>query len=121
MKAPRFKVVKTSEGWRVNVPAALSGEKKRARKFFRTREQAEGFANNIRTKFIEHGTSARILPPGQTEAATRAFALLGANATPEILIEAAREYVERHNTRLASVPFEDAFRQFAEAQNRSGS
>jgi integrase len=121
MKAPRFKVVKTSKGWLVNVPAALSGEKKRARKFFRTREQAEGFANNVRAKFVEHGTSARILPPTQADAATRAFALLGADATPEILIEAAREYVERHNTRLASVPFEEAFRQFTDAQTRSGS
>jgi integrase len=121
MKAPRFKVVKTSKGWRVNIPAILSAEKKRARKFFRTREEAEGFATNVRAKFVEHGANAHILPPAQAEAATRAFALLGDTAGPETLIEAAREYVERHNTRLASVPFEDAFRQFAEAQKRSGS
>jgi integrase len=40
---------------------------------------------------------------------------------PETLLDAVREYIDRHNTRLASVPFEDAFERFAAAQPRSAS
>ena len=121
MKAPRFQVVKTSKGWRVNVPAVLSSTKKRSRRFLSTREQAEGFATKLRAKFIEYGASGHVLPPAQADAASRALAVLGAGGTPELLIDAAREYVERRNKRLASMPFELAFEQFAAAQPRSES
>lgn len=121
MKAPRFKAVKTPKGWRLNVPTALSPEGKRSRRFFRSRDEAEGFATQLRTRLIEHGTGTRILPPAQADSAIRAFAMLGDDAAPETLLEAVREYIARHNTRLASVPFEDAFRQFADAQPRSAS
>jgi integrase len=42
-------------------------------------------------------------------------------AAPETLLDAVSEYIERHNVRLASLPFEDAFKQFADAQPRSAS
>ena len=122
MKTPRFKPVKTSEGWRLNIPAAFSANGKRSRQFFQTREKAEGFASKLRTQLAQHGNGgARVLPPAQADAALRAFAMLGEDAAPETLLDAVREYVNRHNTRLASVPFEDAFKQFADAQPRSAS
>ena len=121
MKAPRFKAVKTPKGWRLNIPAALSPEGKRVRRFFPSREQADGFAAQLRTQLIQHGIGTCILPPAQSDCAVRAFAMLGERAAPETLLDAVREYVARHNTRLASVSFEDAFRQFAAAQPRSAS
>lgn len=113
--------MKTWEGWRLNIPAAFSANGKRSRQFFQTREKAEGFASKLRTRIVQHGTGAQILPPAQADAAVRAFAILGENAAPETLLEAVREYVNRHKTRLASVPFKDAFKQFADAQPRSPS
>ena len=121
MKAPRFKPVKTEKGWRLNIPAALSPDGKRSRRFFQSREQAEGFATKLRTQVAQHGTGAQILPPAQADAAVRAFTLLGNDAAPETLLDAVREYVDRHKTRSASVPFEDAFKAFADAQPRSAS
>jgi integrase len=121
MKTPRFKVVKAPEGWRVNVPIALSPDGKRVRRFFRSREEAEGFAKRLRMHLLQQQTDARVLPPAQADAASRAFAMLGEDAAPEALLEIVREHVNRHNTRLASVPFEDAFKQFADAQPRSAS
>src|SRR6266487_4667409 len=121
MKAPRFKAVKTPKGWRLNVPAALSPHGKRSRRFFPSREKAEGFATKLRTQLTQHGTATRILPPARADSAVRAFAMLGEDAAPETLLDAVREYLGRHNTRLASVPFEDAFKQFADAQPRSAS
>lgn len=121
MKAPRFKAVKTSKGWRVNVPVVLSPDRKRSRRFFRSRDEAEGFAARLRTQLAQHGADTRILPPVKADCALRAFEMLGDNAAPETLLDAVREYVARHNTRLASVPFEDAFKQFADSQPRSAS
>jgi integrase len=121
MKAPKFKAVKTSEGWRLNVPAALSPHGKRSRRFFASRDEAEGFASRLRSQLAQHGNGARILPPAQADAALRAFAMLGEDSKPENLLDAVRDYVNRRNTRLASVPFEDAFKQFADAQPRSAS
>jgi integrase len=122
MKTPRFKPIKTSEGWRLNIPAAFSANGKRSRQFFQTREKAEGFASKLRTQLAQHGNGgARVLPPAQADAALRAFAMLGEDAAPETLLDAVREYINRHNTRLASVLFEDVFEQFAAAQPRSAS
>lgn len=121
MKRPRFKPVKTPKGWRVNVPAALSPDEKRSRRFFPSRDDAEAFVNLLRIRSAQHGAGMEILPPAQAIAAVRSFAMLGEDAAPETLLEAVREYIERHNTRLASLPFEDAFKQFADAQPRSAS
>src|SRR5262245_4575644 len=105
MKAPRFKAVKTSKGWRLNIPATLSPEGNRSRRFFQGRDEAEGFATKLRMQLAKHGASAPILPPAQADSALRAFAMLGKDAAPETLLDAVREYLARHNTRLASVAF----------------
>src|SRR6266496_2645464 len=104
MKAPRFKAVKTPKGWRLNVPAALSSDGKRSRRFFRSRDEAEGFATKLRTQLAQHGTGTQILPPAQADSAVRAFAMLGKGAASETLLDAVREYLARHKTRSASVP-----------------
>jgi integrase len=119
MKTPRFKPVKAPEGWRVNIPATTP-DGKRSRRFFQSRDEAEGFAAQLRSQFAQL-EGARILPPAQADAAGRAFVMLGEDAAPETLLIAVREYLKRHNARLASVPFEDAFKQFADAQPRSAS
>ena len=119
MKAPRFAPVKTSKGWRLNVPAALSANKKRCRLFFPTRERAEGRATELRATFLNHGRNACVLPPAQADAASRAFSLLAGHGGPEILIQAATEFLERHNTRANSVTFDEAFRLFERHQVRS--
>jgi integrase len=121
MKSPKFKPTKAYEGWRVNVPAMFAPNGKRLRRFFKSREKANGYAASLQARLLQHGAGAQILPPAQADAAVRAFAMLGGDVRPETLLEAVREYVDRHNTRLSSVPFEDAFSQFADAQPRSAS
>jgi integrase len=121
MKTPRFKAVKTAKGWRLNIPASLSPAGKRSRRFFSTREKAEGFAAQLRMQLARHGLSAPILPPVQADSAVRAFSMLGKNAAPETLVDCVREYLTRRKTRLASVSFEAAFAQFEAAQSRSAS
>lgn len=112
MKTPRFKPVKTEKGWRLNVPAALSSNNKRVREFYSTREKADGRATELRSRLVAHGRSACVLPPAQADAAARAFALLGPDRGPEVLLQAVQEFVERHNVRTKSIPFEEAFERF---------
>ncbi|MEP6603662.1 MAG: site-specific integrase [Spartobacteria bacterium] len=121
MKTPRFRPVRTLKGWRLNVPAALSTSGKRSRRFFKSREAADGAAIKLRSQVVGHGLATRILPPSHAEAAARSLAMLGESARPEELIEAVREYVERHNKRLASLRFEEAFDKFIASQVRSAS
>ena len=121
MTMPRFKPVKTPKGWRLNVPATFSSDQKRSRRFFQSRDQAQGFASQLRTQLAQHGTGAQILPPAKADAAIRAFAMLGKDAAPETLLDAVREHINRHKTRAASVTFEGAFKAFAAAQPRSAS
>ena len=98
MKMPKFKPLKTPDGWCVNIPAQFSRDGKRLRRFFASREQAETFASRLRAQIAQHGTAVRILSPTKTDVALRAFAMLGENVQPETLLEAVREYVGRHNT-----------------------
>jgi integrase len=122
MKTPRFKPVKTPKGWRVNVPATLSTDGKRSRRFFASKELADSFVSDLRTQLAQYGTGgARILAPAAADIALRAFAMLGNDAGPETLLDAVREYLDRHNNRLQSVTFEKAFKRFAAAQPRSAS
>ena len=116
-RTPRFKPVKTRKGWRLNIPAVLSATGKRSRRFFKSRELTEGFAQKLRVQIAQHGT--RILPPAQADAAVRAFKLLGNDATPEMLLDAVRQYVK--GAQLTSAPFENVFEAFASAQPRSAS
>ena len=116
-RTPRFKPVKTRKGWRLNIPAVLSATGKRSRRFFKSRELTEGFAQKLRVQIAQYGT--RILPPAQTDAAVRAFRLLGSDATPEMLLDAVRQYVK--GAQLQSALFEDAFEAFTTAQPRSTS
>jgi integrase len=122
MKAARFKLKETSKGWQVNIPGSLSPSGKRSRRYFPSRSQAEAFASRLRIQFVQHGTGLRILAPAHADAAVRAFATLEEfSDAPEILLEAANEYADRHRSRSASIPFEDAFEQFSHAQLRSPS
>jgi integrase len=113
--------MRTSKGWRLNIPAALSVDGKRSRRFFKSRDEAEGEASKLRTQLVRHGTGTRVLPPAKADAAVRAYTMLGKDTAPETLLDAVREYLNRHKMRLASVPFEVAFKQFTDAQPRSAS
>jgi integrase len=120
MRTPRLKPVETAKGWLVDIPATLAKDGKRSRRYFQSRNEAKDFCKHLRIRIAKHGTGARILAPLQADIAARAFELLGELA-PEKLVEAVREYMERHDVRASSVPFEDAFSKFANAQPRSPS
>jgi integrase/recombinase XerD len=105
-RTPRFKVVQTEKGWRVNVPQSLSETGKRQQQFYPTREKANEFAKGLRDAFKEFGSQARNLSPGDTEDATKALELLkGYEAN---LTACARFYITHHDRRGRAPTMGDA-------------
>ncbi|WP_193211191.1 tyrosine-type recombinase/integrase [Luteolibacter marinus] len=105
-KRPQFTVVKTSEGWRVNVPASLAESGKRERYFHQTRDKAQQYASELREKYKQHGEAAAIIRPSLAEAATQAEKIL--KPWRISLVEAARMVAEIKERENASKPANEA-------------
>ncbi len=89
-KIPGTPARKETKKWFVNVPATLTATGKRERHFFKTRDEAAAHAQELREKFLEHGSNASVITPSLAEDATLAADLLKPwNAS---LLEAARAY-----------------------------
>jgi len=95
MKPVKLIPKKTPKGWRVNIPHHLSNSGKRQRLFFASRDEAERHAAPLREK-VRAGDIERILPPEQARFAHRAFVVLE-GLPPEVIVEAARDYVKKHD------------------------
>jgi len=117
MKPIRLVPKRTPKGWRVNVPAALSGSGKRQRLYFPSRDDAEGFASPLR-KEIRSGVMDRILPSTQSRFAIRAFELLG-DRPPEELIQAVKSWVDKRDQASKSVTFIDACVSFTGSKTKA--
>ena len=61
--------------WRVSVPPKLSDNGKRQRRFFETKEKAQGEIQRIKVRMENHGTAPKLLTPAQEEQATTAIKL----------------------------------------------
>lgn len=75
-RRPSFKVTKTPDGWRLNVPASLAASGKRERHFHKTKEKANAHASQIREQCQKHGEAATIIRPSLAEEAVMADKLL---------------------------------------------
>jgi site-specific recombinase XerD len=75
-RRPAFKVTKTPDGWRVNVPASVAESGKRERHFHKTRDAAIAHASRLREQFQKHGEAAAIIRPSLAEAAVNAEKVL---------------------------------------------
>lgn len=103
---PKFKHKKTASGWMVNIPATLTASGKRERHFHKTRDLAAAHAQELRARFLDHGSNAAAITPTMAEDATLAADLLKPwNAS---LLEAARAYVADREREVASVPVTEA-------------
>ena len=117
MRAPAFKFAKSPRGYVVNTPAGLSETGQRTRQYFATQDEARGACAELRTRFLNHGTAAPTLPPGQSDLAARAFRLLdAANQPHETIIAAVNLYLDKVKAEAASVTFTEACEAFATAK-----
>ena len=89
-RKPSFSFKKTLDGWKVEIPASLSASSKRERAFFKTRDKARDYAEELAAKHKESGANHVAIKPSLAEAALKAEAILA--PTGASLIEAARAF-----------------------------
>lgn len=105
-RRPQFKILKTRDGWQVNVPASLAESGKRERHFHETRDKAKEQATKLREKYKQHGEAASIIRPSLAEAATAAERIL--KPWDVSLVEAAKIVAELKKRERASKPLNEA-------------
>lgn len=122
-KQPKFTPQRSKESklpWRVNIPAQCSESGKRERVYFKTKSEAETFAEQQKARIKNHGTATELLTPAQRDAATKAFELLG-DDSPARLIDIVKEHLTRERQKRASVAISALCNQFAASKGEKSS
>lgn len=109
-RKPSFSFKNTVSGWKVEIPASLSPSGKRERAFFKTRDKARDFAQELESKHKELGTNALVIKPSLAEAALRAEQIL--SPTGASLIDAANAYRQQWDAKNASCLFSEAVEKY---------
>src|ERR1051325_3176361 len=104
--------------WRVNLPANISSTGKRERRFFDTKQKADTFCRQQRTRLENFGRNSSTLSPGQQEEAAIAFDRLRPYGVT--LNAAVADFIARRKAREKSVTFKQLFDAFTSSKkNRS--
>ncbi len=93
--------------WRVNLPAKISSSGKRERRFFRSKQEADTFCRQQRTRLDNFGRNSCTLSPGQQEEAAVAFDRLAPFNIGLNTVVA--EYIARREAKEKSVAFRVLF------------
>ena len=99
--------------WRVNLPASISANGKRERRFFATKIEATTFCEQQSVRLDNFGRNSTTLSPGQLEQAAMAFARLPEGVALNVVVS---EYLTRHNALARSVTFKEMFERFMESK-----
>ena len=89
-RKPSFSYLQTKYGWKVEIPRSLSHSGERERAFFKTRDKAREYAQELESKHKAHGVNHLAIKPSLAEAALRAEKILA--PTGASLIEAAHAF-----------------------------
>lgn len=89
-RKPSFSYCKTPSGWKVEIPKSLAPSGERERAFFKTRDKARDYSEELAAKHKEHGANHLAIKPSLAEAALKAEAILA--PTGASLIEAAQAF-----------------------------
>ena len=115
-RKPSFSFIKTpASGWKVEIPATLSPSGKRERAFFKTRDKARDYAEELEKKHKSVGKNALVIKPSLAEAALKAEAILA--VTGASIVEAAQAYRKHWDTLHASCKFGDAVTEYLESRS----
>ena len=124
---PRRATLKPSESswagnqkWKVDIPARYSATGNRERSFFTTKQEAENYCAQVRTRLTNFGLQgAGILPPADYEQVTNALELLKPYGVS--LNEVVQDWIARRKASEASITYEAAMNAFLDCRKRSAS
>ncbi|MEI7912908.1 MAG: tyrosine-type recombinase/integrase [Verrucomicrobiota bacterium] len=114
-RKPSFSFLQTPYGWKVEIPATLSQSGKRERAFFKTRDKARDFAQNMESKHRALGTNLLAIKPSLAEAALRAEEIL--IPTGASLVEAAQAYRKKWDAIHSSCAFGPAVAEYLKSRS----
>lgn len=117
-RTAKFVPVKKSEGWCINIPASMTPDGRRVRRFFETRDDARVFAERTSVQYKNEGTFALGLNAEQRSAAARAFRMIEAAGLDD-LTEVVRQGIDTIGSRNASRPLGEVFDRYLRARARS--
>ena len=116
---PRYHSNRTSSPWSVVIPPKLSDTGKKQERFFQTKELALGEVQRLKVRKENHGTSAKLLTPGDEQQAVAALKLLRDKGITLQLPEIAGDYISRWEQRSASVPLSQLWEEYEKLMKRN--
>ena len=110
-----LKYTKTAKGWKVDIPASLTGDKRR-REFYPTRERAEARVNQLNDEIQDYGTGGVQIPPHHYHDCAKAIELLeGCDLT---LTQVAQDWINRNDAIKQSVTLVELAQAYVDNPNR---
>ena len=110
-----LKYTKTAKGWKVDIPASLTGDKRR-REFYPTRERAEARVNQLNDEIQDYGTGGVQIPPHHYHDCANAIELLeGCDMT---LTQVAQDWINRNDAIKQSVTLVELAQAYVDNPNR---
>ena len=110
-----LKYTKTAKGWKVDIPASLTGDKRR-REFYPTRERAEARVNQLNDEIQDYGTGGVQIPPHHYHDCAKAIELLeGCDMT---LTQVAQDWINRNDAIKQSVTLVELAQAYVDNPNR---
>jgi hypothetical protein len=106
---PRKDKNRATSPWWISIPPKLSGTGRRQKRYFSTKEEADGEAQRIKIRKENHGTASKLLSPADEQQAASAFKLLKDFGSEAQLTEIVGEYLDRLRQRNASKSLSDAW------------
>lgn len=95
--------------WWISIPPTLSGTGRRQKRYFKTKEAAQGEAQRIKVRKENHGTDRRLLSPADEIQAASALKLLREAQCETQLTVIVGKYLQRLSENLTSKRFDEAW------------
>jgi len=99
---PKRDLGRNTSPWWISIPPKLSDDGKRQKRFFQTKELADGEIQRLKVRKENHGTAAKLLSPADEQQSAAAFKLLRDKGITKQLSEIIGEYIKREDARKAS-------------------
>ena len=110
-----LKYTKTEKGWKVDIPASLTGDKRR-REFYPTRERAEARVNQLNDEIQDYGTGGVQIPPHHYHDCAKAIELL--EGCDKTLTQVAQDWINRNDAIKQSVTLVELAQAYVDNPNR---
>lgn len=102
----------------INIPSSMTPDGNRIRRFFPTRDEARGFAEQMRAQYKNEGVAALGLSAEERVTAAKAFDLIRQSGIADLL-EVVRDGIKSVKAKSQSKPLGEVFQLYIDSKKRS--